>query len=75
MYIMEKFKYLKFDEVGVDGTKWVKDLFALVSFRFVGSVTASSLTARQKITKDVLAKRISSVLHIVNRQNEYITHL
>ena len=72
---MEKYEYLKFDEVGVDGTKWVKDILALVSSQFAGSVTASSFTARRDITKDVLAKRISSVLHIVHRQNEYITHL
>ena len=72
---MEKYDYLKFDEVGVDGTEWVKEVLTLVSSQFVGSVSASCFTARRDITKDVLAKKISRALNIVNRQNEYITHL
>ena len=51
---MEKYEYLILDEVGVDGTKWVKDILALVSSQFVGSVTAASrFTARWDITYDV----------------------
>ena len=54
VYIMEKYEYFILDEVGVDGTKWVKDILALVSSQFVGSVTAASrFTARWDITYDV----------------------
>ena len=54
VYIMEKHEYLKFDEIGVGGTKWVKGILALVLSQFDGSVTARSFTARRNITKDVL---------------------
>ena len=69
---MEK---LQFDELDVDATTWVKETLQMVQCQFVGQVSASSLTARRGLTKDMLAKKLSSVLNIVNWQNEYITHL
>ena len=47
----------------------------MVHSQVVGQVSASSFTARRDITKEMLAKKLSSVLNIINRQNEYITHL
>ena len=71
-YIMEKYKYLKFDELDVDATTWVKEILQMVQCQFVGQVSASSLSARRDLTKDMLAKKLSNVLNIINRQNEYM---
>ena len=72
---MGKYEYLKFDELDVDATTWVKEVLQMVHSQVVGQVSASSFTARRDITKEMLAKKLSSVLNIINRQNEYITHL
>ena len=70
---MEMHKYLKFDELDVDATTWVKEILQMINCQFVGQVSASSFTTRRNLTKDMLAEKLSR--NIVNRQNEYINHL
>ena len=47
---MEKYKYLKFDELDVDATTWVKEILQMVQCQFVGQVSVSSFTARGDLT-------------------------
>ena len=54
---MGKYEYLKFDELDVDATTWVKEVLQMVHSQLVGQVSASSFTARRGITKEMLAKK------------------
>ena len=71
----DKFKFLKLDEIVHDGVDWLTKTLSSVGANYVGAVTHTNFTTRREFTKDNLAKSLSDVLRIVQRQNEYIVHL
>ena len=78
---MDKYEYLKFDEVVVDGTQWLKETLELVRAKVTGAVSSTiglsscSFAARREITREKLAERLTEAMKIDDRQNEYIIHL
>ena len=53
--MVDKYKYLKFEEVGEDGRHWLDGVLALVKQRVIGGVSPECFTCRREITRDTLA--------------------
>ena len=48
--MVDKYTYLKFEEVGEDGRHWLDKVLALVKKRVVGGVSPDCFTCRRRIT-------------------------
>ena len=59
--MVDKYTYLKFEEVGEDGRHWLDKVLALVKKRVVGGVSPDCFTCRRGITSDSLVQRLCSV--------------
>jgi hypothetical protein len=71
---MEKYKYLKFDQLEEDASVFVTRTLGLVNLQFIGALSDVNYNV-PKITKSSLSKVLADALRIIDRQSKYIESL
>ena len=71
---MEKYKYLKFDQLEDDASVFVKHTLGLVNLQSIGALSVTSYDV-PKIKKSSLSRVLVEALRIIHRQTNYIESL